>query len=313
MRAEALKRTNKKPKAIIAAISTDLIIAISKLTAAVFSGSAGMLSEGVHSIVDTANGGLLLFGIRRSRKPADEIHPFGYGKELYFWTLVVATLIFAVGGIASIYQGYLHVKHPFPLGYFVADYIVLAISAACEGYSLRVAYREFRKVAGNEDDLLPAILLSKDPSIFAVLFEDSAALLGLAIAFSGLALTQFTGNPLFDGISSIFIGAVLVIASTLLANETRHLLIGEGARSSTLNRICELVRMDPAVQGTRRPLTMYLGPETVLLALDVEFRPNLSAKEVTLAVDRLEEAIRKRYPKIRHIYLEAESIASRTL
>jgi divalent metal cation (Fe/Co/Zn/Cd) transporter len=218
VRAEALKRSYKKPKAIIVAISANLIIAASKLTAAFFSGSAGMLSEGVHSLVDTANGGLLWFGMRRSRKPADEMHPFG--KEFYFWTLVVATVICAGGGVASLYQGYLHIRHPVPLDHLSWNYIILVLSATCESYSLGVAYREFRRTADADDDLWPAIRLSKGIQAFSqCCFEDAAALLGLAIAGSGLVLSQIYARSLFDGVASICIGIILIAASTPSAKE----------------------------------------------------------------------------------------------
>ena len=187
---------------------------------------------------------------------------------------------------------------------------MLSISALAEGYSFRVAYREFRSKSGTDENLLPAIHGSKDPSAFTILFEDGAALAGLLIAFLGLLSAQFLHKPYLDAISSIGIALTLMIAAALLGNEARGLLVGEGARQSTLREICELVEADPGVEAAGRPLTMYLGPETVLLALDVRFHRNLSAGDVTNVVDRIERTVRSRFPRIRHIYLEADALTS---
>jgi len=298
------------PTAVIVAIFADVVIAGFKFTAAFFSRSSALFSEGIHSVADIGNGLLLLLGIRQSRRPPDEEHPFGHGKELYFWTLVIAMLVFAGGGTISIAEGVSRLRHPLPLEHSIWNYAVLMISAICEGYSLRIAHREFRKSIGEEDDLWSAIRRSKDPSNFTVLFEDTAALLGILIAFIGTLLAQLLGNSAFDAVASICIGLMLLLAAILLANETRGLLTGEAVRGSTVRRICEIVQGDPAVERARTPMTMYLGPDSVLLALDIQFRPTLSAIEVTQAVDRIENAVRSRFPRIKHIFIEAEAITA---
>jgi len=294
---------------VYAAIAGNLAIAVSKFVAAFFTGSSAMLSEGIHSLVDTGNGGLLLFGIRQSKKPPDEMHPFGHGKELYFWTLIVAILIFAVGGGMSMYEGIMHLVHPSPVENPFWNYTVLGLATLFEGISWAVAYQEFRATQGRRG-LWEAIHVSKDPTVFTVLFEDSAALLGLIVAFLGVFLGHQLDNPYFDGSASILIGVILAAVATLLAYESKGLLIGEGVQPRILKDICMLVSEDAAVEKIMRPLTMHFGPHEILLNIEVQFQRRLSAVELARVVNRLERRIKNRYPDITRIFIEARSFTT---
>lgn len=295
------------PVAVYAAIAGNLAIAITKFVAAALTGSSAMLSEGIHSVVDTGNGLLLLLGIRLSRRPPDANHPFGHGKELYFWTFIVAILIFAVGGGMSIYEGVVHLRHPEPVASPVWNYVVLGIAVVFEGLTWAVAYREFRRSSG-AGSLWRAVHVSKDPTTFTVLFEDSAALLGLLVAFLGVFLSHQLGNPYFDGAASIVIGVILGVVAMLLAYESRGLLVGEAADDELIASVRGLAQADPAVEGVAPPLTMHLGPHEILLNLDIQFRGGLAAAEIEVAVDRLEKEIRARHPWVKRIFIEAESL-----
>jgi cation diffusion facilitator family transporter len=292
--------------AVYAAIGGNLAIAVTKFTAAAITGSSAMLAEGVHSLVDTGNGGLLLLGIRLSRRPPDEQHPLGYGHDLYFWTLLVAVLVFGLGGGVSVYEGILHCITPHAIGHPLANYIVLAIAAVFEGISWAFAWRAFRKTRGPHG-LLTTIQRSKDPTTFMVLCEDSAALLGLLIAALGVWLGSALGKPWIDASASIAIGLLLAAVALLLIHESRHLLIGESARSAVVQGIHQIACADEAVVNVREPLTLQLAPEEILVALDVQFRPELSADEVAAATARIEHAIRERHPQVRHIFVESRS------
>lgn len=298
------------PKAVYAAIAGNFAIAITKFVAAAFTGSSAMVAEGVHSLADTGNGGLLLFGIRQSRKPADEAHPFGHGKELYFWTLVVAMMLFAVGGGFSLYEGIRHIRHPEPVEERVWAYGVLAAAMIFEGAAWWIAYRSVRMEARGRP-LFRAIRASKDPTTFTVLFEDSAAMLGLAVAFVGILVGQLTGNPYADGVASIVIGLILVLVAGFLAFETKGLLLGESASPETLARIQEVIGADPAVEAMVRSQTMHFGPEEILLAADVRFRRDVPSAEVVAAIDRIDQMIRSEIPQIRHVFLEAQALSGR--
>jgi len=299
--------TEESKVAIFAAIAGNLAIAATKLIAAFFSGSSAMLSEGIHSLVDTGNGLLLLVGLKKSKKPADTKHPFGHGKELYFWPFVVATLIFALGGGMSVYEGVTHLMHPATHTDATWNYVVLGFAFVFESISSIFAFRAFRKELKGQG-ALRAIHASKDPTSFTVLFEDTAALLGLVVAFVGIFLGQVFHSPYFDGSASIVIGLILASVAVFLAYETKGLLIGEGVNPETLDDLRSIAGADPAVQEVRKSLTMHFGPHEVLLTLDILFRNELTAEEITSAVNRIEASIRGKYPEIKHIFIEAKSL-----
>ncbi len=294
-------------RAIYSAIAADVAIAAAKFAGFAFTGSSAMFSEAVHSMVDTVNGALLLVGLRLSRQPPDETHPFGYGKELYFWTLIVALMIFVMGGGISIIEGIKHIKNPEPLTHAAWNYGILAASFVFEGAALFVSLREFKSVQGKVS-LWHAIRRSKDPSTFTVIFEDAAALIGLLIAALGISLARMLNLPYADGVASVLIGSLLMAVAFALVVETKALLIGEGADKETLRRIRTLALADPAVDRAGYPLTMYFGPNNVLLTMNIQFCSGLSGKNIEEAVDRIEAAVRAVYPIVKYIYLEADAV-----
>lgn len=298
---------SESKKAIIAAILANIAIAITKFIAAFITGSSAMISEGIHSIVDTGNGGLLLFGIWASRKPPDLEHPFGHGKELYFWSLIVAIAIFAVGCATSIYEGVTHLISPHPIGDPFWNYVVLGFAFIFEGTSWLFGWRVFRVSKGRRG-IMEAIHTTKDPSTFMVFFEDSAALLGLIVAFTGVYLGHVFNSSYVDSIASIIIGLILGVISFILAYESKGLLIGEGVEAETLSKLRAVVAADPDVQHVSRLLTMHFGPHEVLLTLEVRFRDELSAVGVRAAVNRLRNDVMKAYPDITRIYFASESV-----
>ncbi|HJZ78933.1 MAG TPA: cation diffusion facilitator family transporter [Pyrinomonadaceae bacterium] len=293
--------------AVIAAIAGNLAIAATKFTAAFITGSSAMFSEAIHSVVDTGNGGLLLLGARLSRKPPDAAHPFGYGMEIYFWSLVVAILIFALGGGISVYEGILHLKQPHHIENPTWNYVVLGAALIFESASFFFAFRAFRTEKGKQS-VLETIRSSKDPTTFTVLFEDTAALLGLIVALAGVLLADKFQNPYFDGVASIIIGGILAAVAFFLAYESRSLLLGEGVSEETRACIREIVMADPDVSEIKQFLTMHFSPTDVLLTMNLRWRKEFTASEVAAVIARLEEKIRAQYPEINHIFIETESL-----
>lgn len=298
--------SHSSKKVIYAALCGNALIAVTKFVAATMTGSSAMLSEAIHSLVDTGNQLLLLYGIRRSARPPDALHPFGYGMEVYFWTFVVAILVFAVGAGVSFYEGIAKLRDPTPVSDAYINYIVLGIAIVFEAAVWWVAAKEFNKRRGNLG-VLAAIQRSKDPTVFTVLFEDSAALLGLVVAMIGIALAQYLNMPVFDGIASIGIGLILAVTAMLLAYESKGLLIGESALPEVQSGIRQIIDEDPRILVTNEVLTLHFAPEDVLLTLSVDFADNLSSADVEAAISELEQKIKARYPEIKRLFIEAQS------
>jgi cation diffusion facilitator family transporter len=294
-------------KAILGALASNLCVAATKFVAASFTGSSAMVSEGIHSLVDAANTLLLLIGSKRSVRPATENHPFGFGKEIYFWTLVVAISLFAIGGGMSIYEGIHQIIHPEPLTDPLWNYVVLGFSVIFTAISWVIAFKEFTKNK-KEKSVWDAIRHSKDPGVFAILFEDTADLLGLLVAFVGVTLGHILQNPIIDGVAAIIIGVILTSTSLLLAYESKGLLIGESADKEILDSVVKITEKDSAVIHVRYPLTMHMGPSDIILALGINFHKELHSDEVATAVDRIEHAIKEKHPEITKIFIEAKSI-----
>ena len=293
-------------KVIYAALAGNSLIALTKFIAAFLTGSSAMLSECIHSSVDTCNQLLLLYGLKQAKKPPDDEFPFGHGKEVYFWSFIVAILIFAVGAGVSVYEGVIHLLHPAQIGNPMVNYIVLGIAMVFEGGAWYFALTEFTKVKGRWG-YLEAIQRGKDPTLFVVLFEDSAAMAGLVIAFAGVALTQVTGLVWFDPIASVLIGVILGGTAIWLAYETKGLLIGESANPSVRLGIRQLVDSAPEVLHVNEVLTMHMGPDTILLNLSVKFADDTAATQIESAVEKIELKIKNAYPEVKRIFIEAEA------
>ncbi len=292
-------------KVVYAALIGNTLIAVTKFFAALFTGSSAMLAEGIHSLVDTGNQGLLLYGMRRARRPADAQFPFGHGKEIYFWSFVVAILIFALGAGISIYEGILHLLHPAPVTDAFINYIVLALALLFEGGAWYFALREFSRSKG-ERGYVEAVHRGKDPTLFMVLFEDSAAILGLAVAFVGILLGELTGWPYFDGIASLLIGLILGGTAWWLAYETKGLLIGESARPGVVMGIREIAAASPIVEHINEVLTLHMGPDFILVNLSVDFADAATATDIERAIAALDHGIKQRFPRVQRVFVEAE-------
>ncbi len=294
---------------LFAALAANLGIAVAKFVAAGITGSAAMLTEGFHSVVDSLNQILLLYGQKRAARPADEMHPAGYGRELYFWSFVVAILIFATGAGLSVYEGVTHLRAPEPPQDATVAYIVLAVSILLEGGSWWTAMRAFSKGKGDQG-WWQAIRRSKDPPAFIVLFEDSAAMAGLVLAGIGIGLSHFTHDGRWDGIASIAIGGVLGVVAILLARESKDLLIGERAAPDLIEAIRSGIARRPEVTRVGNVVTLHLGPRSVFVGVDVDFVDTVPAGAVERMIAEIEADLRREWPEIGSLYIKPKAMVN---
>ncbi|RWI87742.1 cation diffusion facilitator family transporter [Mesorhizobium sp.] len=293
-------------RVIYAALAGNIAIALTKFAAAFFTGSSAMLSEGVHSLVDTGNGALLLYGMRRAARPPDRTHPLGHGRELYFWSFIVALLVFALGAGVSFYEGVIHIIAPEPVVNAKVNYIVLGLSFLFEGSSWLVALKEFRQQKGKQG-WFQAVRRSKDPSVYTVLFEDSAALLGLVVAFAGILTSELLAIPELDGAGSIGIAVILGATAIFLARESKGLLLGEPASPEVERKVLVIADHDPAVQRANGILSVHIGPQEIVAGLSIEFEDHLTAPEIEACVERLEARLKSDMPEITRLFVKPQA------
>jgi cation diffusion facilitator family transporter len=296
----------KNYASIYSALGADILIATIKFFAGAYSHSSSMIAEGIHSLVDSTNEVLLLYGMKKSKKPPDKKRPFGYGKELYFWSFIVSILIFGLGGGISILQGIIHIRSPHQLGDPTWNYVVLVFSIIFEGTSLTIAVKEFNK-ARNGVPFWEAIIQSKDPASFLVLFEDGAAVTGLIVVLVLMKINATYNIPILDGIASIIVGLLLVFVSLILARESRSLLMGEGIAPQTQKKIIALAEKDPAVIKVVNVLSTYESPEEIVLMLIIYFKPDLDTEDITDSIERVRKAIKEEFKLVEFVIIQPQA------
>lgn len=296
-------------KIIYAALFANTAIAITKFIASAITGSSAMFAEAIHSVVDTGNQGLLLFGLRQAKRPPSALHPFGHGKDLYFYAFMVAIIIFGAGAGFAAYEGVEKLRHPGTVEVSWINYAVLGAAFIFESIAWTMAIRGFNSVRGDMP-ILEAVRASKDPTLFTVVFEDTAAMLGLVIAFFGVLASNLTGNPLYDALATLAIAAVLALTAVFLAIETKGLLVGESADPRMVAGVRGLIERQPEVFRVNEVLTMHLGPQEILVTASADFDDDLSSEEVEKAVSRIDRDIKAAFPAVQRLYLEARSVAA---